>query len=131
MIRLHVTVSSYKKMLSVTPEFSSLDGLTKLIREKFPSASLPKNILIQYWFEEEEFSEWLDLDEDTIKTFEDQKIHRLKVLVPQDPYESAMSTNHKSTARQEPQTDDMHPTASPSHSSLTVPASSSAPSESG
>lgn len=116
----------------MTPEFATLAGLTELIREKFPSASLPKDILIQYLFEEEDFSEWVDLDEDTIKTFEDQKIHKLKVVVLDEPYASAISPSPRSAARQEPQTDDVHPTATTSsHSSLTVPASTFAPSESG
>ncbi len=115
----------------MTPEFATLAGLTKLIREKFPAASLPKNILIQHLYEEEGFSEWVDLDEDTIRTFEDQKIHKLKVVALDEPCESVISPSPRASARQELQTDDVQPTASnSSNSSLSVPASSSAPPES-
>lgn len=117
--------------MCLTPEFVTLAGLTRLIREKFPAASLPKNILLQHLFEEEDFSEWVDLDQDTIRTFEDQKIHKLKVVALDEPCESAISPSPRASARQELLTDDVQPTASTSsHSSLTVPASSSAPPES-
>jgi len=130
MIKLHVTVSPHKKILSLPSDFITLSGVTQLIREKF--SSLPTEILLQYWFEEEDFCEWVDLDEDTIKTFEEKKIHKLKVVAVDEPGVSSSSSSPRGPAKQQPQVDDdVQHIASTSQSSLTVPAVRSGSTQSG
>lgn len=119
MIKLHVTVLLHKKLLSLPSDSLTLNGVMTLIKEKF--SSLPKKILIQYLLEEENFSDWIDLDEDTIKTLGEGKIHKLQVVSLDEPDLSFSSSS------QQPQADDdILQGASTSH---TVPAVCSEPTQ--
>lgn len=80
MFRLHVTYKSSKKILNVSSDIDTCEKLINYFTEKYSLETGKYNL--QYWFQEEAFEDWVDLDDESLKAFivGSSSVNRVKIM---------------------------------------------------